>query len=165
MNILTSQTGAYLQLHCCLPSSLETKKPISPTMRILIPSTFLMIVVTGVLYNILIAPSNPATGLFIYTSFAEHTFIPIFALAVWAAAGPNVMAYRNLPKYFIVPVLYSIYTAILGAIRNEYPYDFFNATTKGYTSFVVTTLEIIAFGVVIMLLMIPIDRALVERRR
>ena len=140
------------------------KSRISATMKILIPTTLLMIIITGILYNTLIAPTNPPHGVFVYSSACEHIITPIFAVIVWLMVGPHAMSFKKIPQYFIIPVIYVAYIAIRGAFDHQYPYGFLNAAKHGYANFLLTTLEIIVFGVILLIVMIPIDHALARRQ-
>lgn len=139
------------------------KSRITTTMKILIPTTLLMIIITGILYNTLIAPSNPPQGLFVYSSACEHIITPILTVIVWIAVGPHTMIFKKIPQYFVIPIIYVLYIAARGSIDHQYPYGFLNAAAHGYKGFLLTSIEILIFGFVLLLILVPIDRVLAKR--
>jgi hypothetical protein len=141
-----------------------SSKPISHRLKIMVPTALLMIIVTGILYNALIAPSTPPHGIFVFSSACEHTITPTLALFVWIKCGPHLMNFKNLHRYFVVPIIYTVFIALRGTINHQYPYGFLNAAKNGYANYLVTVIEILFFGVLLFLILIPVDKALANRR-
>ena len=138
---------------------------ISKRMLTLIPTSLLMITVTGILYNALIAPSYPPHGFFIFTSFFEHILTPLLALYVWFTCGPHLMSFQKIGHYFIVPIAYLIYTLARGAVIHQYPYGFLNAAKWGYRDFTIASLEIMVFSLLTVSILVTIDRRRARQKR
>ena len=93
----------------------------------------LMITVTGVVYNILLGPAYPPSGLNKISSPLEHTITPLITVIVFLVWGPRGWINRSVvAKAFIVPIGYVIYTLLRGLVINEYPYGFFDVVSYGY---------------------------------
>ena len=135
----------------------------SKRLRVLRLDSLLMISVTGIVYNALIAPSYPPVGLNVYSSFFEHTLTPILTIVVFLLVGPrNWINLRTFGLALVLPIVYVIYTLGRGAIINMYPYDFFDVVQYGYASVLIFVGIIILAAVVLMSLFWGAERFLPE---
>ena len=119
----------------------------------------LMIAVTGIVYNAMIAPSYPPVGLYVYSSFCEHTLTPILTILVFLIAGPR--GWINLKTFglaLLLPVAYAAYTLLRGAVINMYPYDFLDVVTYGYAAVLQFVAIILTAAAVLMAIFWAIDR-------
>ena len=128
--------------------------------RFLLFDALLMIIVTGVVYNAILAPSSPPLhGWDLATNAFAHQITPILAVIVWAAVGPRGWLDRRLiPATLVIPIVWIVLTVIRGAVIDAYPYGFINVVHLGYAMAAVNVLAIIVLGIAICFLLIGIDR-------
>ena len=139
---------------------LDKRKP----MLILIPTSVLMITITGILYNALIAPVTPPKGWNIATSVVLHGIVPVLALVVWFKCGPRGMInLRKIPHFYIIPITFLLYTLIRSSIIKQWPYAFLDEASLGWTKWLITVAMIIVFGLVIIGILILVDRLQTKR--
>ena len=135
----------------------------SKRLRVFRLDSLLMISVTGIVYNALIAPNYPPVGLNVYSSFFEHTLTPVLTILVFLLIGPrNWINLRTFGLALVLPIVYVVYTLARGAIINMYPYDFFDVVQYGYASVLTFVGIIILAAVVLMALFWGIERFLPE---
>lgn len=129
-------------------------------MRVLLFDALLMIVVSGVVYNAILAPAGPPRhGLDLVSTTLEHTITPILAVAVWAAFGPRGWLERRLiPTALAIPIVWIAYSMARGAIVDAYPYGFMNVVQLGYPLAVVNLLVILLIGIALCFALIGVDR-------
>lgn len=130
-------------------------------LRVFRLDSLLMISVTGIVYNVLIAPNYPPVGLNVYSSFFEHTLTPILTIVVFLLVGPR--KWINLRVFglaLVLPIIYVIYTLIRGAVIDMYPYDFFDVVQYGYASVLSFVGYILLAAAVLMSLFWGIERFL-----
>ena len=133
-------------------------------MPILIPTSLVMITITGILYNLLIAPVTPPKGLNIATSIVQHGITPVLTLLVWFKCGPRgLINLRKIPYYYIIPITFLLYTLIRSSIIKQWPYAFLDEASLGWAKWLITVAMIIVFGLVIIGILIPIDRLQIKR--
>jgi len=135
----------------------------SKRLRVFRLDSLLMISVTGIVYNVLIAPGYPPVGLNVYSSFFEHTLTPILTILVFLLVGPrNWINLRTFGLALALPIVYVVYTLARGAIINMYPYDFFDVVQNGYGPVLTFVGIIILAAVVLMSIFWGIERLLPE---
>ena len=120
----------------------------------------LMIVVTGVVYNAILAPAGPAHhGVDLVATTLEHTVTPILAIVVWAWVGPRGWLERGLiPAALVIPIVWIAYSMARGAIVDAYPYGFMNVVHLGYPLAVVNLLVILLIGIALCFALVGVDR-------
>jgi len=139
---------------------LDKRKP----MLVLIPTSVLMITITGILYNALIAPVTPPKGWNIATSVVLHGIVPVLALVVWFKCGPRALFdARKIPQFYIIPIIYLLYTLVRSTTIKQWPYAFLDEASLGWAKWLITVAIIIVFGLVIIGILIPIDRLQIKR--
>ena len=122
-------------------------------------TTLVMIVLTGVLYAVLIAPYEKLYGLNTYSTILEHYVTPVLALVGWLIAGPRGwMTYKESLKIYVVPIIFLGYTLVRGAITHTYPYKFFDVAVYGYQSILITMLIIIVGSYLFIVPLIWLDK-------
>ncbi len=126
----------------------------------------LMIVLTGVLYVTLIAPTDVVTGPFnVLINTLVHYVTPALALVVWLVVGPRGWyTWRESLRVYVVPVAYLAYTLARGALTHTYPYDFFDVVRYGYASVLITMAVILVGAYAVSALFVVLDRVLSRRR-
>ena len=129
-------------------------------MRVLLFDALLMIIVTGVVYNAILAPSGPPRhGWDLLATTFAHTIAPLLAVVTWAAVGPRGWIERRLiPSALVIPIIWVVLTLIRGAIIDAYPYGFINVVHLGYPLALLNVLVILILGIGICFLLLGVDR-------
>lgn len=118
--------------------------------RVLRLDGLLMITITAIVYQVLLAPSIDVTGWSLLTDPILHVITPLLTVVVWAVWGPRGwITARLLPAALVVPVLWIAWMLARGAVIDSYPYGFANVAELGYGSVAVTLSFILVFGVVV----------------
>ncbi len=127
----------------------------------------LMILLTGVLYVTLIAPTDVVRGTVnVVINYDVHYVVPVLATLVWLIAGPRGwFTWAESLRIYAVPLLYLAYTLSRGALAHVYPYDFFDVTRYGYGSVLVTMAVIMAASYGVVVLFVLTDRGLLRWHR
>ena len=129
--------------------------------RVLRLDALLGIVVTGVVYDSVLAPLVHPTGLALWLTIAFHYFSPWFTLLGWLLLGPRPrMDDRTVYRAFVWPLLWIGYTFAHGAVSDWYPYPFLDVTEIGYARSLRNTVVILLAAVVLALAFAWLDRRL-----
>ncbi|MEY4683079.1 MAG: hypothetical protein RL534_498 [Actinomycetota bacterium] len=124
-------------------------------------TSLLMILMTGILYHLLIAPTANPESWNIYTNAFQHYITPAITVLVWLLVGPRKwFSLRMTISVFAIPTAYLIYTFARGAIIDRYPYGFFDVIEYGYVSVGTTLVTIYIAGYVLALLFLALDKVL-----
>jgi hypothetical protein len=124
-------------------------------------TSLLMILMTGILYHLLIAPTANPESWNIYTNAFQHYITPAITVFVWLLVGPRKwFSLRMTISVFAIPTAYLIYTFARGAIIDRYPYGFFDVIEYGYVSVGTTLVMIYIAGYVLALLFLALDKVL-----
>ena len=127
--------------------------------RLLRNTSLLMILMTGILYHLLIAPTAHPESWNVSTNAFQHYITPILTVLVWLLVGPRKwFNFRMTIKVFAIPTAYLAYTFIRGAIIDRYPYGFFDVIKYGYVSVGTTLIMIYVAGYVLALLFLALDK-------
>jgi hypothetical protein len=128
-------------------------------------TSLLMILMTGILYHLLIAPTAHPQSWNVYTNAFQHYITPILTVLIWLLVGPrNWFNFKMSIKVFAIPTAYLAYTFIRGLIINRYPYGFFDVIKNGYLSVGTTLLMIYVAGYILALLFLALDKALTRNK-
>lgn len=129
--------------------------------KLLRNTSLLMILMTGILYHLLIAPTAHPESWTIYTNAFQHYITPIITVLVWLVVGPHKwFDLRMTISVFAIPTAYLAYTFIRGALIDRYPYGFFDVIKYGYASVGTTILMIYVAGYALALLFLALDKTL-----
>ncbi len=132
--------------------------------RVLRLSGLLMITVTAIVYQVLLAPAVDVEGWSLLTDPVLHVVTPLLTVAVWWGWGPRGwVAGREVPLALVVPLVWIGWMLARGAVVHAYPYGFANVEDLGYGSVAVTLLGILVFGLLLAALFWGIDRVLARR--
>ena len=133
--------------------------------RVLRLSGLLMITVTAIVYQVLLAPAAVVVGWSRLTDPILHVVTPVLTVVVWAVWGPRGwITRREVPLALVIPLAWIAWMLVRGAVVRAYPYDFANVEDLGYAS-VATTLGLIhVFGLVVAAAFWGIERLLLRRR-
>ena len=95
-------------------------------------TTLVMIVITGAVYEAVLAPLAHAEGLDLWTTIGYHYFVPWATLVGFLIFGPRPrFTLRHVFEMLIIPVLWLIYTLIRGAFLTQPPANPPKTTTLG----------------------------------
>lgn len=128
--------------------------------RVLLFDALLMILITGIVYNAVIAPAlPPREGLDLVLSTLEHVVTPLAALGTWLLVGPRGWLGRStiLPTLYL-PIGWVVLTLVRGAIIDAYPYGFLNVVALGYGMALLNVAVILAMGIALCIGLIGLDR-------
>lgn len=124
-------------------------------------SALLMIVVTGIIYNVVLAADAKLQGLEVVSNLFEHILTPIVTLLVWLIAGPRGwFSWRIIAASLVLPIAWLIFALIRGAFINAYPYGFLDVASYGYGTVLTNVAGILVFAVVLCLVFWGIDWAI-----
>ena len=128
--------------------------------RVLLLDALLMIVVTGVVYNAILAPAGPSHhGIDLVATTLEHVVTPVLAVVVWLWVGPRGWLERGLiPAALVIPVVWIVYSMLRGAVVDSYPYGFMNVVHLGYPLALIDLAVILLIGIALCFALIGLDR-------
>ena len=131
--------------------------------RVLRIDTVLMITVTGVVYNLVLAADAKNVGWQVVANSLEHQITPIVTVVVWLILGPRGWVnLRTMAWAFVLPIAWLVYALIRGAIIEAYPYPFLDVVQYGYGTVLINVLGVVLFALVILLIMWGIDRLITK---
>ena len=134
--------------------------------RVLRLDTILMISVTGIIYQGLLAASAKNVGLEVVTNFFLHQLTPIVVVVVWLLVGPRrQFKWVDIPLALILPIVWAIFALVRGIVINAYPYGFLNVDKHGLGTVIVTVIAIAIFGVIISAIYLGLDRLLSLKKK
>jgi hypothetical protein len=120
----------------------------------------LMIVVTGIVYNLLLAKGG-LTGWPLASTTVLHVITPILTTLVWLIAGPRrLLSDRIIAGSLVIPLVYVVWALVRGAVIGAYPYPFLDVAVKGYASVLSFVAGLIVFAVALAYLLWAIDNGL-----
>ena len=129
--------------------------------RVLRLDTVLMITVTGVVYNLVLAADAKNVGWQVLANSLEHQITPIVTVLVWLLVGPRGWVnVRTIAWAFALPIGWLVFALIRGAFIGAYPYPFLDVVTLGYGTVFVNVLGIVVFALVILLILWGLDKAI-----
>ena len=106
-------------------------------------------VVVGLVYQLLLRDIGNPTGLQMVLDELLHTIIPVFMYVYWLMfCARTVVSGKQLFKWLLYPLGYSVFMMVRGHFSGFYPYPFFNVTELGLG----TTLLNVALVFLLMLL-------------
>jgi len=136
--------------------------------RVLRLDALLMITITAIVYQVLLAPTAVVVGWSRLTDPILHQLTPALTVLVWLVFGPRGwVGWRVVLASVGIPVLWIGWMLARGAVVGAYPYDFANVGELGYGQVSVTLLSILGFGVVTAAAYWGLDALLerIQRRR
>ena len=126
--------------------------------RVLRLDSVLMIVVTGIIYNVVLAATAKNQGLEVWTNFFLHILTPLLTFVVWLIAGPRGwISWRIIAASLILPIIWLVFALVRGAFIGAYPYGFLDVATYGYGTVLTNVAGIVAFAIVLCLILWGID--------
>lgn len=124
-------------------------------------SALLGIVVTGLVYAVVLAPTLHPTGLGAVTNAGLHYVAPPLALVGWLLLGPRPRAtWATVGWAMVWPLAWIAYTLAHGAVSGWYPYPFLDVGELGYATALRNTGFVAVLAVVLLSLFRLLDRRL-----
>lgn len=146
--------------------TLLLRRPVAATLttRVLRLSGLLMITVTAIVYQVLLAPSVDVEGWSLLTDPVLHVVTPLLTVVVWAVWGPRGwVARREVLLALVIPLVWIGWMLARGAVVGAYPYGFANVAELGYASVATTLVAILVFGLVVAAVFWGAERLLSRR--
>jgi hypothetical protein len=129
--------------------------------RVLRFDAILGIIITGLVYETVLAPLVHPTGWALAATIGFHYISPWATLIGWLVFGPRPrMSWRVMALAMIWPVAWLLYTFVRGAISGWYPYPFLDVDLIGLGDSVRNCAVILLIAVGIAAVLTPIDRRL-----
>ncbi|WP_092800000.1 Pr6Pr family membrane protein [Klenkia marina] len=123
-------------------------------------TALLGIVVTGLVYAVVLAPTDHPVGLGVWTNAGLHYVAPVAALLGWLVLGPRPrVTWSTVGWAMVWPLAWIAYTLAHGAVSGWYPYPFLDVAALGYA----TALRNLALVAVLALVLLSGFR-LLDRR-
>ncbi len=117
------------------------------------------VTVVAVIYHILLSHLWDPQGLSKALDVMQHSVMPGFYLLYWWWGIPKrSLQWRGAITWLCYPISYSIYTLLLGAIRNKYPYPFADVNALGYGQVIKNSISIYFFFTLLSLAFIGLGR-------
>jgi len=117
------------------------------------------IVITGLVYNTVLAGLEDLAGARQYVNLSLHAVSPLMAVIGWLVLGPGArFTTRVLAWAMIWPIAWLVYTFVHGGISRWYPYPFLDADRLGVGRAVVQSGVVAVIGVALGALLVLVDR-------
>ena len=118
----------------------------------------LMITITGLIYNAVLAANAKNVGLEVMSNFFVHVATPALTFAIWLVAGPRGwINWRIIFSALIIPIVWLVFALIRGAFINAYPYGFLNVATYGYGTVLLNVLYVVITAIVLCVIFWGLD--------
>lgn len=159
--LLSNVTGAVVITVLILrPDLFRREDRVGTIWRALRLDTVLMIIVTGVVYNALLA-GGPKEGWDFISNLMLHIVMPIVTPLVWLIAGPRRLIFPSTVWLALVlPLLWAVYALIRGQVIGAYPYPFLDVSTNGWTSVLTFIGVIVIVAVILGYVLLGVDRVM-----
>ena len=120
----------------------------------------LMITITGIVYNLLLATGGKS-GWDLVSNTMLHMVTPLLTLIVWIIAGPRgLINVRIIGFSLVLPLLWAAFALARGAVVGAYPYPFLDVSSNGPASVLTFILAIVIVAVCLAFVLMGIDAAL-----
>ncbi len=121
------------------------------------PAVVLYILITGIVYNTMLAPGMEVTGINQVTIIINHTVTPLLFITDWLINSRHGgIKWKHYLLWMIYPIAYLIASSIIGALTNAFLYpflDFLHQPPAFYTAGLIVVIGMFfAVGALLMLL-------------
>ncbi|MEO3785286.1 Pr6Pr family membrane protein [Actinocorallia sp. B10E7] len=129
-------------------------------------SAILFICITGLIYNVVLAPTaEPKHGFAAFSNAVLHMATPVLGLLGWLAfARHGALRYVHAAIWLVYPLGYFAFAIIRGMFVTSgdlrYPYPFLDVLELGYAGVVVNAVTYAALFFVLGSLLVTMDRML-----
>ncbi|MBF9016606.1 MULTISPECIES: Pr6Pr family membrane protein [unclassified Oceanispirochaeta] len=139
----------------CLYLGIEVlgrSKPMKPAVQ---GGVLMYITITGLVYNILLAPGWHPEGIDLLITTINHTITPLLFLLDWILSQEyGTYRKKHLLYWLIYPLCYALFASIEGALTGDFRYffmDFINQSTREYLLLMLMVILVFLFiGFVIL---------------
>jgi hypothetical protein len=129
--------------------------------RVLRLDALLGITITGLVYAVVLAPTDHPHGSGWWSNAGLHYVAPIATLVLWLGCGPRPrITVATVAWALAWPVLWIGYTLAHGAASGWYPYPFLDVSDLGYGAALRNTGLVVLLAVVVLLAFRAVDRRL-----
>ena len=130
-----------------------------PVWRVLRLDAMLGIIITGLVYDFVLAGLVHPTGWALAATIGFHYISPWATLLGWLLFGPRPrMGWRTMAFAFIWPVAWLVYTFVRGALTGWYPYPFLDVDLIGFGDSVRNSAVILVIAIGIAALLTVLDK-------
>lgn len=120
----------------------------------------LMIVITGIVYNLLLAEGGKV-GWDAVSNALQHIINPIVTLLVFLLVGPRkILNFKTVADAMVLPILWAVAVLIRGSVISAYPYPFLDVVTNGFASVILFVVQIMVFALLISALLFLYEKML-----
>ncbi len=118
-----------------------------------------MIVMVGVSYHVLLAPSGGLDGTMSFADIGLHYVTPVMYLVWWwLRSHEDQPRYGPIHRLMILPLAYAIWLLARGALTGRYPYPFIDVGVLGYSGVLPLMIGLLLSQWALTLLMVAIRR-------
>lgn len=129
--------------------------------RVLRLDALLGIIITGLVYETILAPLVHPEGWALAATIGFHYIAPWATLIGWLVFGPRPrITWATTALAFIWPLLWLVYTFVHGAVTGWYPYPFLDVTTIGLADSLRNSAVVLLIGVAIAVVLTLLDHHL-----
>ncbi len=119
------------------------------------------ITITGLVYNIVLAPLSHPEGLALIENTMVHIITPVLAVAGWLIFGPrNPFRIKYVGWAMVIGLVWIAFTLVRGAMIHWYPYPFVDVDEIGYLMVVINCTAILIFAALLALAVLGLDKVL-----
>jgi hypothetical protein len=119
------------------------------------------ITVVGLVYQFILRPLWAPQGLQKVVDELLHSFIPLLVIIYWYYnENKQATQYRQIPRWFIYPVVYLIYALLRGNISGFYPYPFIDVSKIGMQQVLINAGFLLLFFAGLSALFIAVGKVL-----
>jgi hypothetical protein len=145
------------------PDVFERNNASGARWRALRLDSILMITITGIVYNLLLA--EPKTGIDFVSNAMIHIVNPIVTLLVFLITGPRgLLKPVTVLHAMVVPIIWATFSITRGMTLNAYPYPFFDVSANGLPSVLLFVAQILVFAVILAFGLLGFDKVMTKRR-
>lgn len=120
----------------------------------------LMITITGLVYNLLLAEAGKS-GWDLLSNTLLHWVVPLLTPIVWIIAGPRgLITLRTIGLAMVLPLLWAGFAVVRGLTVGAYPYPFLDIEANGLPSVLAFVSVILVVAVVLGLVLMAVDSGL-----
>jgi len=159
--ILSNIVGAIvITVLLAKPALFMRQDRVGAVWRALRLDSVLMIIVTGVVYNALLA-AGPKEGWDFLSNLMLHVAMPILTPLVWLVAGPRGLVRKSTVfAALVLPLLWAVYALVRGQVIGAYPYPFLDVSTNGWASVLTFIGVIVVIAILLGYILLGLDRAM-----
>ncbi len=127
--------------------------------RVLRMDAMLGIIITGIVYDFVLAALVHPTGWALAATIGFHYISPWATLIGWLIFGPRPrMGWKTMALAFIWPIAWLLYTFIRGALTGWYPYPFLDVDLIGFADSVRNSAVILLVAIGIAAVLVALDK-------